>query len=55
LGSDLQLGNADTVGDLMRDALGSLAGAALLVLWSTRGWASVRRIPGENRHEDRSA
>lgn len=55
LGSNLQLGNADTVGDLMRDALGSLAGAALLVLWATRGWASVRRIPGENRHEDRDA
>jgi hypothetical protein len=54
-GSNLSEGNADTVGDLMADALGAAAGGALLVLWSTRGWGSVRRIPGENRYEDLDA
>jgi len=52
LGSDLQLGNEDTVTDLLADSIGSLVGAALLVLWTTRSWGSVRRIPGENRFED---
>jgi hypothetical protein len=52
LGSQLQLGNDDTVGDLIADSLGSLCGAALLVCWARWGWGSVRRIPGENRTED---
>jgi hypothetical protein len=51
-GSQLSEGNTDTVGDLIADACGSLAGGALMVLWSKRGWGSVRRIPGENRRED---
>jgi hypothetical protein len=51
LGSDLQIDNADTVGDLMADSLGALTGAALLVCWARWGWGSVRRIPGENRYE----
>jgi uncharacterized membrane protein YjdF len=51
-GSDLSQGNTDTVGDLVADATGSLAGGALMVLWARRGWGSVRRIPGENRRED---
>jgi hypothetical protein len=55
LGSRLQLGNADTVGDLIADSLGSLCGAALLVCWARWGWGSVRRIPGENRIEDTEA
>ncbi len=50
-GSSLQLGNDDTVGDLIADALGSLCGAALLVCWARWGWGSVRRIPGESRFE----
>ena len=54
-GSELSQGNADTVGDLVADASGSLAGGALMVLWAERGWGSVRRIPGENRREDVSA
>ena len=54
-GSELSEGNADTVGDLIADACGSLAGGALMVLWSRRGWGSVRRIPGENRREDTRA
>jgi hypothetical protein len=52
LGSQLQLSNGDTVGDLIADSLGSLCGAALLVVWARWGWGSVRRIPGENRAED---
>jgi len=55
LGSNLSEGNADTVGDLIADTSGALAGAGLLVLWTTRSWGSVRRIPGENRYEDTSA
>lgn len=51
LGSDLQLGNADTVGDLIADGLGALCGAALLVVWARFGWGSVRRVAGENRFE----
>ncbi len=51
LGTELQLGNADTVGDLFADGLGALCGAILLVVWAVKGWGSVRRIPGENRFE----
>jgi len=51
LGTELQLGNADTVGDLAADSLGSLLGAALLVCWARWGWGSVRRVPGENAYE----
>jgi uncharacterized membrane protein YjdF len=55
LGSQLSLGNADTVGDLLADGLGAVLGAALLVAWSAFGWGSVRRVPGESRFEDVSA
>jgi hypothetical protein len=54
-GSSLQLGNDDTIGDLVADTAGSACGAALLVLWARYGWGSVRRIPGENRFEDTEA
>ena len=49
LGSSLQEGNTDTVGDLAMDSLGALAAALLLVLWTLRGWGSVRRVPGSRR------
>ena len=55
LGSDLQIDNDDTIGDLIADTLGALAGAALLVCWARWGWGSVRRIPGENRYESTEA
>ena len=55
VGADLQLSNDDTVGDLLADSLGAATGAALLVLWTVRGWGSVRRIPGENRYEGTDA
>ncbi len=43
--------NADTVGDLVADAVGSLPGAGLLVAWTVWGWGSVRRITGVNTYE----
>ena len=54
-GSALSEGNTDTVGDLIADACGALAGAGLMVLWARRGWGSVRRVPGDNRAEDTSS
>ena len=54
-GSKLSLGQKDTIGDLVADAAGALVGGALLVVWAVYGWASVRRIPGENRREERYA
>jgi hypothetical protein len=55
LGTALSEGNDDTNGDLVRDTLGSLVGAGLLVVWARFGWGSVRRIPGVNTHEEVSA
>ncbi len=49
----LQEDNTDTVRDLAADAVGALLGAALLALWTRHSWGSVRRLPGENRFEDR--
>ncbi|MDP9408842.1 MAG: hypothetical protein M3P95_13540 [Actinomycetota bacterium] len=54
-GTQLSEGNDDTNGDLVRDSLGSLVGAGLLVAWARFGWGSVRRIPGVNTHEEVSA
>jgi hypothetical protein len=51
-GSNLSMGNNDTVGDLIADSLGALAGGLLLVAWTKYGWGSVRRIPGESGRED---
>lgn len=53
-GSNLSQGNVDTVGDLIADAAGSFVGGGLMVLWSERGWGSVRRVPGQHE-EDVSA
>ncbi|PRY39384.1 hypothetical protein LY71_12153 [Geodermatophilus tzadiensis] len=54
-GTQLSESNDDTNGDLLRDTLGSLVGAGLLVVWARFGWGSVRRIPGVNTHEEISA
>jgi hypothetical protein len=54
-GTNLSEDNDDTNGDLVRDTLGSVVGAALLVVWTRFGWGSVRRIPGVNTHEAVSA
>jgi hypothetical protein len=52
VGSQLSLGNRDTVGELVADGVGALVGGALLVIWAVYGWGSVWRIPGENRFEE---
>ena len=44
LGSHLQHGQTDTIGDLLADTTGAALGAVLLVLWATRGWGTQRRI-----------
>lgn len=54
-GTSLSPGNDDTVGDLVRDSIGALLGAALPVVWATVGWGSVCRVPGANTHEDVNA
>jgi hypothetical protein len=54
-GSNLSMGNDDTVGDLVSDTLGAAAGGLLLVAWTRWGWGSVRRVPGDNRAEDVAA
>lgn len=55
VGSQLSLGNRDTIGDLIADGSGALLGGALLVVWTRFGWGSVRRVPGVNTREDRNA
>jgi hypothetical protein len=45
LGGNHAVGYDDTIKDLADDAIGSLAGGALLLLWSTRGWRTARRLP----------
>jgi hypothetical protein len=52
LDTALSEGNADTVGDLVADAIGALLSALLLVAWARWGWGSVRRVTGTNRYED---
>lgn len=47
LGTDLALGERDTIGDLAADAAGSLVGAGSLVVWALYGWGTVRRAPAE--------
>lgn len=54
-GTSLSESNDDTNGDLVRDTIGAVVGAGLLVVWTRFGWGSVRRIPGVNTHEDTSA
>jgi hypothetical protein len=45
LGAALEVGYNDTISDLADDAIGSLGGSFLLLLWTTRGWATSRRVP----------
>ena len=55
VGSNLQLGNEDTVGDLIADSLSSALRRGAARVLGARGWGSVRRIPGETRYEDTEA
>ena len=49
LGSHLQRGQTDTIGDLVADTCGALLGGILLVVWSIYGWESQRRRPAVQR------
>ena len=45
IGGHLAIGETDTVTDLACDIGGSAIGAALLVVWASRGWSTERRVP----------
>jgi hypothetical protein len=45
LGADLQIGYADTIADLLYDAVAAAAGGLLLVVWASFGWTTRRRAP----------
>ncbi len=45
LGGNLYVSESDTALDLTLDAVGSAAGGGLLLLWATRGWHTIRRLP----------
>ena len=51
-GSNLSLGEKDTIGDLVADAAGALCGGVLLVAWTVFGWGTVRRLPGGAESRD---
>ena len=44
LGANLAISETDTVTDLFDDAIGGVIGGALLVVWATYGWGTVRRV-----------
>jgi hypothetical protein len=44
LGANLAISETDTVTDLCDDAIGGVIGGALLVVWATYGWGTVRRV-----------
>lgn len=52
LGSELTGGEGDTIGDLVADTVGAICGGALLVVWTTSGWGTVRRLPGGAESRD---
>ncbi|MGH3030521.1 MAG: hypothetical protein ACRDNE_07090 [Gaiellaceae bacterium] len=52
LGSNLSLGEQDTIGDLVADGAGALGGGLFLVAWATYGWGTVRRLPGGAESRD---
>jgi uncharacterized membrane protein YjdF len=52
LGSELTGGEGDTIGDLVADTVGAIGGGVLLVVWTTSGWGTVRRLPGGAESRD---
>jgi hypothetical protein len=52
LGSNLSLGESDTIGDLVADGAGAFCGGLLLLAWTLRGWGTVRRLPGGAERRD---
>jgi hypothetical protein len=55
LGGHLHVGYSDTIADLLDDAIASLCGGALLVLWAHRGWPTTRRLPRQALTGERRA
>lgn len=52
LGSNLSLGQSDTIGDLVADGAGAVCGGLFLVAWTAFGWGTVRRLPGGAESRD---
>jgi hypothetical protein len=52
LGSELTGGESDTIGDLVADTVGAICGGVLLVVWTTSGWGTIRRLPGGAESRD---
>jgi hypothetical protein len=52
LGSNLSLGEQDTIGDLVADGAGAFCGGLFLLAWTVRGWGTVRRLPGGAESRD---
>lgn len=52
LGSNLSLGESDTIGDLVADGAGALCGGLFLLAWTVVGWGTVRRLPGGAESRD---
>jgi hypothetical protein len=52
LGSELTGGEGDTIGDLVADTVGAICGGVLLVVWTTSGWGTIRRLPGGAESRD---
>jgi hypothetical protein len=53
-GANLEIGYGDTIGDLVDDAAGALAGGLLIVIWDTYGWGTRRRVSGRRLEGDRT-
>jgi hypothetical protein len=51
-GSELTGGESDTIGDLVADTVGAICGGVLLVVWTTSGWGTIRRLPGGAESRD---
>lgn len=45
-GASNQIGYSDTIADIVIDALASLAGGGMLLVWAFYGWGTSRRVPG---------
>jgi uncharacterized membrane protein YjdF len=53
LGANLAIGETDTITDLFDDAIGGVIGGALLVVWATYGWGTVRRVGARRLRQGR--
>jgi len=51
-GTELSLGERDTIGDLVADGAGAFCGGLFLVAWTVFGWGTVRRLPGGAESRD---